>query len=88
MIDRYDIHGKDILEIGCGKGDFLIEICRAGGNRGVGIDPACLPDRVAERRERSVSAPSESAALRWARVSAEAVRSRLEKACKRRRGAA
>jgi hypothetical protein len=39
LIDRYDLHDKDLLEIGCGGGDFLRLICRAGKNRGVGVDP-------------------------------------------------
>ena len=29
----------NILEIGCGKGEFLVQICEIGDNRGVGIDP-------------------------------------------------
>jgi len=49
LIDRYDLRDKDVVEIGCGKGDFLIELCEAGGNRGVGIDPACDPLRFADR---------------------------------------
>ncbi|NLX05660.1 MAG: methyltransferase domain-containing protein [Phycisphaerae bacterium] len=49
LIDAYGVRGKDVVEIGCGKGDFLIELCQAGGNRGVGIDPACEPDRMAGR---------------------------------------
>lgn len=40
LIDRYDIRQKDVVEIGCGKGEFLSLICELGGNRGVGIDPA------------------------------------------------
>ena len=24
LIERYDLRGKDIVEIGCGKGDFLV----------------------------------------------------------------
>jgi len=46
LIERYDLHGKDVVEIGCGKGDFLIELCNRGGNRGIGIDPACDPERM------------------------------------------
>ena len=38
LIDAYDLHGKSIIEIGCGKGDFLKLICERGGNRGVGFD--------------------------------------------------
>jgi hypothetical protein len=41
LIERFDLHGRDVIEIGCGKGDFLVELCQAGGNRGVGIDPRC-----------------------------------------------
>ncbi|MCZ7525029.1 MAG: class I SAM-dependent methyltransferase [Acidimicrobiia bacterium] len=46
LIDRYDLHGKDVLEIGCGKGEFLALVCELGGNRGVGIDPAYVPGRL------------------------------------------
>ncbi len=49
LIERYDLHGKDVVEIGCGKGDFLVELCEAGRNRGVGIDPACDPERMSGR---------------------------------------
>ena len=53
LIERYDLHGKDIIEIGCGKGDFLRLLCELGGNRGVGFDPSYVPepdaDATAER---------------------------------------
>jgi SAM-dependent methyltransferase len=45
-IDRYDIHDKLILEIGCGKGEFLALMCELGDNRGIGIDPAVAPERL------------------------------------------
>jgi len=45
LIDNYDIRGKTVLEIGCGKGEFLTLICRLGGNRGIGYDPAFVPAR-------------------------------------------
>lgn len=45
LIDRYDIRDKDIIEIGCGKGDFLQLICQLGNNRGLGFDPAYVPGR-------------------------------------------
>jgi SAM-dependent methyltransferase len=44
-IDRYRIHGRDVLEIGCGKGEFLALLCELGGNRGIGIDPSWVPGR-------------------------------------------
>jgi SAM-dependent methyltransferase len=45
LIDRYDLHGKDIIEIGCGQGEFLTLLCELGGNRGVGFDPAYTGER-------------------------------------------
>ena len=46
LVERYGVRGKDVLEAGCGRGDFLIEICNLAGNRGVGVDPGWLPGRV------------------------------------------
>lgn len=45
-VDRYQLTGCDLLEIGCGKGDFLVEMCRRGQNRGLGIDPSYRPERT------------------------------------------
>jgi hypothetical protein len=45
LIDRYDLHGKRVIEIGCDKGDFLTMLCEMGDNRGVGFDPAYAPGR-------------------------------------------
>lgn len=36
--------GKQIVEIGCGKGEFLDRLCHAAGATGVGIDPAYRAD--------------------------------------------
>lgn len=46
LIEKYDLHNKNILEIGCSKGDFLTLLCERGNNRGVGIDPSVVPGRV------------------------------------------
>jgi hypothetical protein len=43
LVRRHDLHGKDIIEIGSGKGDFLKLLCRLGDNRGVGFDPSYDP---------------------------------------------
>lgn len=45
LIDKYNIRNKTILEIGCGKGEFLALMCRLGNNRGIGIDPGYVPER-------------------------------------------
>lgn len=46
VVDRYDLHGRTVLEIGCGKGEFLLLLCRLGPNRGVGIDASYVPGRL------------------------------------------
>jgi len=53
LIERYDLRGKDVIEIGCGQGEFLTLLCELGGNRGVGFDPAYAGRRdESEARER------------------------------------
>jgi SAM-dependent methyltransferase len=51
LIDRYDIHGQHLLEIGCGKGEFLALMCELGGNTGTGIDPSYVPGRLSAEAE-------------------------------------
>lgn len=46
LVERQGVRGKTVLEIGCGKGEFLVELCEAGGNRGVGVDPGYRPERT------------------------------------------
>lgn len=38
LVDEYNVKNKNIIEIGCGKGDFLLMLAKAGGNRGIGFD--------------------------------------------------
>jgi SAM-dependent methyltransferase len=45
LIQRWDIRDKRVLEIGCGKGEFLALLCELGGNIGIGYDPAFVPER-------------------------------------------
>lgn len=45
LIDRYDLHGKKVIEIGCGKGEFLTMLCELGQNRGTGFDPTYVAHR-------------------------------------------
>jgi hypothetical protein len=37
--------GVTALEIGCGKGEFLIKLCELSGCHGIGIDPGYHPER-------------------------------------------
>jgi hypothetical protein len=45
LIERFDLRNKDIIEIGCGKGEFLTLLCELGDNRGIGFDPAYIKER-------------------------------------------
>jgi hypothetical protein len=40
LVDRYSLHGKRVVDVGCGKGDFLKLLCELGPNKGVGFDPS------------------------------------------------
>ncbi len=43
------IEGKHLLEIGCGKGDFLLELCSMAECTGLGIDPGFREQRLGAR---------------------------------------
>lgn len=43
IISKYNIRNKDIIDIGCGKGDFLNIICNRGNNKGTGFDKSYVP---------------------------------------------
>jgi SAM-dependent methyltransferase len=45
LINNYEVRGKTVLEIGCGKGEFLSLLCKLGHNRGIGYDPSFVPAR-------------------------------------------
>ncbi|MCB2052666.1 MAG: methyltransferase domain-containing protein [Geminicoccaceae bacterium] len=50
---KYHLAGKTALEIGCGKGEFLVALCERTGCAGIGIDPGYRPERtVSEAADR------------------------------------
>ena len=50
LIKKYDLRQKTVIEIGCGKGEFLRLLCEKGDNSGVGFDPAYIPGRITSDR--------------------------------------
>lgn len=46
LVQRHALHGKRIVEIGCGKGDFLRMLSVTWGNRGFGFDRSFEPGRA------------------------------------------
>jgi SAM-dependent methyltransferase len=45
-VEQYDLQGKSVLEIGCGKGGFLVLLVELGMRNGIGFDPAFVPERL------------------------------------------
>jgi SAM-dependent methyltransferase len=45
-VEQYRLEGKTVLEIGCGKGEFLVMLVELGASKGIGIDPAFVPERL------------------------------------------
>jgi SAM-dependent methyltransferase len=38
LIERFDLHGKRVVDVGCGQGEFLTMLAEIGGNEGYGFD--------------------------------------------------
>ncbi len=55
VIERFGLRGKRVVEIGCGKGDFLAAVCERGDNVGLGLDPTAAPERLSAAAARRVT---------------------------------
>lgn len=53
LIQRHDLRGKQIVEIGSGKGDFLAALCDLGDNTGIGFDPSYSRDAESAYSQRT-----------------------------------
>lgn len=40
LVDHFDLRKKQIIDVGCGQGYFLDQLCRVGKNDGFGFDPS------------------------------------------------
>jgi SAM-dependent methyltransferase len=45
-VEKYGLVGQHVVEIGCGKGEFLVMMAEAGIGSGIGIDPGVDPSRI------------------------------------------
>ncbi len=43
LIERHGLTEKKVIEIGCGRGEFLELLCAMGNNRGIGFDKSYTP---------------------------------------------
>lgn len=48
LVSAHGVRGQRVLEIGCGKGEFLAALCRRGDNVGIGYDPTFVPGRAGD----------------------------------------
>ena len=46
LIERHGLKGRQVMEIGCGKGEFLVLLSQLGENTGIDVDPSAIPERL------------------------------------------
>jgi SAM-dependent methyltransferase len=72
-VEKYDLHDRSVLEIGCGKGEFLVMMLEAGAGRGIGIDPSFRSDRMAGEAATRIEWISDFYSERYGHLAADAV---------------
>lgn len=73
LVDRFEIRGKRVLEIGCGKAEFLARLCSAGDNQGIGVDPSVRRERLSDELLQRVDLIPELYAERHAQLQADVI---------------
>jgi len=57
LVAKYRLSDKVLIEVGCGKGEFLRLLCKDGRNRGIGFDPSYVgPDNAEQGAVRFIRA--------------------------------
>lgn len=69
----YDLAGRKLLEIGCGKGEFLSLMCREGNCEGIGIDPGVIPERLDHHAQHNIRFLREYYSAEHAKLEADAI---------------
>lgn len=70
---RFGLRGGRVLEIGCGKGDFLALLCETAGAHGIGLDPAFQPGRLPPASEARLEVIGDHYDERFAHLEADLV---------------
>lgn len=55
LIKKHNLHNKSVIEIGCGKGEFITMLSELGSNRGIGFDPGYRDDHIKGRSSDNVT---------------------------------
>jgi len=72
-VDRHGLTGGTVVEIGCGKGEFLVMMAEAGIGRGIGIDPGVHPERIDPRWDGTLTWIVDTFDPRFGPIEADAV---------------
>lgn len=77
LVRTYGLRRKRIVDIGCGKGDFLALLCEKGENCGWGFDPSYEGDRVETPAAERITWSNDYYDERHARIQADLIVSRF-----------
>ena len=72
-VDEYELAGRTVLEVGCGKGEFLVMMAEAGIGHGIGFDPGIHPDRIVSSAGKQIEWVKDFYDLSHAHIQADAI---------------
>ncbi len=73
LVERHHLRGRTVLEIGCGKGEFLALLCDLAPCHGIGVDPALRSGRTPTHAESHITFIQDVYDDRWAHLEADFV---------------
>ena len=73
LIDRHDLRGKVVADLGCGQGDFLRLMCEMGDITGVGLDPTLDGAPGSRRTDGPITFITDAYSERYADLAADLV---------------
>jgi SAM-dependent methyltransferase len=76
LVETYDLRNKTIVDIGCGKGNFLTMLCETGENSGFGFDPSYEGERPQSKTAKRITWSNEYYSEEHARIAADLISSR------------
>jgi SAM-dependent methyltransferase len=73
LMDRHRLDGKTVMEIGCGKGEFLTMLCELGAKEGIGFDPGYRPERNTSEAAKRINFITDFYSKRYASYTADLI---------------
>ncbi|MCL4765091.1 MAG: methyltransferase domain-containing protein [Hyphomicrobiaceae bacterium] len=73
LVGTHDIRGRTVIDIGCGKGDFLATICATGDNRGYGFDRSYSGESATHRKDLDLTFVREFYSEQYAAIAADLI---------------